>query len=176
MGHDAVYFLAAAGGMVGSIWPAPGDFDFVLRIEHRLHFYGGGAVTSVAASGPHHFRYYHFQRVNSFRVRHRCDETRRTRETVRPNQRRVWTWIRNRARRGRLARKHEFTFSVLGRGSAEFWQCALRLFRAARITAAGTARQIRLAHGKSPGGAPAAELAYGTRGTFRGHYAVLPGS
>src|SRR6266481_3509843 len=94
-------FLAAAGGMVGSIWPASCDSDFVLRIEHRLHFYGGGAVTSVAASGPHHFRDHHLQRVNSFRVRHRCDEAGRARQAFRSDQRCVWTWIRNRARRGR---------------------------------------------------------------------------
>src|SRR2546430_13632881 len=57
------------------------------------------------------------------------------------------TLFRSWTSRGRLAGQHESAFSVLGGCGIEPGQCALRIFRAAGIVAAGAARQERLAHG-----------------------------
>src|SRR5207248_8090124 len=72
--------------------------------------------------------------------------------------------------------QHESAFSVLGGGGIEPRQCALRIFRAARILAAGAAREERLAHGKSSGVTEASERKSRTRRACRGDDALLSGA
>src|SRR6266853_2258590 len=128
----------------------------------------------MAACGSDHFRHYDIECGDGVCLRHRRYKTRGTRETVWANQRGVWTGVRDWPGGGGLAREHEFAFSFLGRSGAEPWQRAVRLFRVARISATGAARQVSLAHGESDGGAYTVAIPCGACGTFGGSHTLLP--
>src|ERR1700731_2482943 len=99
-----------------------------------------------------------------------------TRKAFWDDQRGVWTWIRDWAGGGRLARQQEPAFSFLGRRRSESGECTLRVLCFAGIAAARGPREIRLAHGQSPGGPQAVAFACATCGTFVGGHSVLPGA
>src|ERR1700722_11811716 len=176
MGHHAIYFFSDIGGMVGSLWAAADYSDLLRRVGVRLHFNGAGADAGLAVRGQSHFRNYYFQYFHGVCVCYGCNSAGAPSQTIRTDQRGIWTWIHYRPGGGRATGQRAFAASVLGRCGAKPGECDLWIFYFAGIAAAGAPREKSVAHGESAGLVDAFAVASGTWRPGHRYFSLLFGA
>ena len=147
---------------------------FGLAIDYV--FMAACSLAPLALRRAARFRYHHFEHRHRLRLRHGCYTSRKTRQALRPHQRRIWPGLRRWPRRRRLFGRHQFAFSLLGRRRTQSRQRHLRLFHPSRISASRAPRKIRLAHGQSTRSSRPSSFSSRARRTIHRPHPLLPRS
>ena len=149
----AVHLRAGAGCAVGPRGPQARDPDLAVRARCRLHHHGIRAVAGLAVRGTPDCRRDGGEHHHGERLHRRCVEAGGPGAQFRADRRGLWPGLHLRSGPRRDPRRHRSAASLLRLGGTCAGELALRLFRSARVTAAGKAGCVQLEEGE-PGRQP----------------------